>query len=360
MTKKHFWNLEWGLLVPASVLVFLSLATLSSLNIAIFRSQFIFFIISIIAFLIFSQVNYKILQFYSTPIYIASLVLLLVVLFLGIESRGSTRWMELGGFRIQFSEILKPFLAISLSSFLAGKKSYTLRNFFVSFAFILPVAFLIFKQPDLGNALIYFFVACLTFIFFGFPFRYFAAVFGFLIMLLPLFWQFLHNYQKQRILTFLNPSSDPLGSSYNAIQSIITVGSGMLLGKGLGQGSQSGLSFLPEQHTDFIFATISENLGLIGDLVLLTAFVYMLYKIFQIYEGTDDRFCKILAGVSFFLILVQFFINIGMNIGLLPIVGVTLPFVSYGGSSLLSNFILLGLLSAISRKTKEENILEIR
>ena len=360
MTKKSIWDLEWGLLIPVGILVLVSLVTLSSINFGFFKSQLIFLIISLVIYFIFSQVNYKILQFYSVPIYVTSIILLLIVLVLGIESRGSVRWIELGGFRIQFSEILKPFLAISLASFLTSHKNYSFKNLLVSTAYILPIAFLIFRQPDLGNALIYLMVAAFTFIFFGFPFRFFIAGFGSLMLLVPFFWNFLHDYQKQRILTFINPSKDPLGTSYNAIQSIITVGSGMILGKGFGQGTQSSLSFLPERHTDFIFATISEDLGLVGSLLILIAFGVILYKIFQIFENSDDRFCKIFAGISFFLILVQMFVNIGMNIGLLPIVGVTLPFVSYGGSSLLSNFILLGLLTAISRKTREEKVLEIR
>ncbi|MCL4354071.1 rod shape-determining protein RodA [Patescibacteria group bacterium] len=360
MTRRNIWGLEWGLFIPAAILVLISLITLSTINADLFRSQLIFFILSIAVFLLISQVNYKIFQYYSLPIYILSIILLSVVLILGIESRGSVRWIEFAGFRIQFSEIFKPFLALSLSAFLASHKNYSFKNLLISMGYVLPVAFLIFKQPDLGNALIYVLVALFTFIFFGFPLRYFIAAAIPVGLLIPMFWQFLHDYQRQRVLTFFNPSQDPLGTSYNAIQSIITVGSGMLLGKGLGQGSQSGLSFLPERHTDFIFASISEALGFAGDAVILVCFLIIFYKIFQIFENTDDRFCKIFAGTAFFLILIQFFVNIGMNIGLLPIVGVTLPFVSYGGSSLLSNFILLGLLVAINRKTKEEKVLEIR
>ncbi len=360
MTKRNIWGLEWGLFIPAVILVLISLITLSTINAGFFRSQLIFFVISIGVFLLVSQVNYKIFQYYSLPIYILSIILLFVVLILGIESRGSVRWIEFAGFRVQFSEILKPFLALSLSAFLATHKNYSFKNLLISMVYVMPVAFLIFKQPDLGNALIYILVALFTFVFFGFPLRYFLASAIPVALVVPLFWQFLHDYQRQRVLTFLDPAKDPLGTSYNTIQSIITVGSGMLLGKGLGQGSQSGLSFLPERHTDFLFASISEALGLAGDVVILVCFSIIFYKVFQIFENTEDKFCKIFAGTAFFLILIQFFVNIGMNIGLLPIVGVTLPFVSYGGSSLLSNFILLGLVAAINKKTKEEKVLEIR
>ena len=195
---------------------------------------------------------------------------------------------------------------------------------------------------------------------FGFPLRYFLASLLLIVVSLPIFWKFLRDYQKQRILTFFHLEVDPLGTSYNAIQSVIAVGSGMLLGRGLGQGTQSTLRFLPERHTDFIFATLSEELGFIGSLVILAAFGFLFYRIFLIYKNSDSVFSKIFAQAAFFLFLIQFFLNIGMNIGIMPIVGVSLPFVSYGGSSLLSSFILLGFLSAMSKGNDLKKVLEIR
>ncbi|MCL5435003.1 MAG: rod shape-determining protein RodA [Patescibacteria group bacterium] len=360
MNRKSLWDIDWSLMLPVGVLVALSLVTLFSLNTSFFKSQLMFLVISIFAFIFFSQVNYKIIELYKTPIYIVSLCLLFLVLILGIESRGAVRWIEILGFRIQFSEILKPFLAISLSSYLVSLKNYSFKSVLNVILFLLPVAFLIFFQPDLGDALIFVAVTFLTLIFFGFPLRFFLAGIVSVLLLFPIFWNFLHDYQRQRVLTFLNPGTDPLGTSYNAIQSIIAVGSGMLIGKGFGQGTQSGLRFLPERHTDFIFATISEQLGFIGTVVIIAAFVFLLYRIYIIYQTSQDKFCKTFAATSFFIILMQFFINVGMNIGVIPIVGVTLPFMSYGGSSLLSNFIILGLLTAVNKSSKQEDILEIR
>ncbi len=221
------------------------------------------------------------------------------------------------------------------------------------------IIFFIYLQPDLGNAIIIGFVAVLTLVLVGFPLLWFVGGLFVSGLMLPVVWHFLHDYQRQRILTFINPTMDPLGTSYNVIQSIIAVGSGMFFGKGLSQGTQSSLRFLPERHTDFIFATISENLGFVGSVLILVCFAFLLYRIFLIFLNTDDYFCKIFVGASFFLILVQFFINVGMNIGVMPVVGVTLPFVSYGGSSLLSNFILLGFLSSISDTLKDKDVLEI-
>lgn len=358
--KGNIWNIDLGLIIPIFVLLILSLTVLFSLNINLFRNQLIFALVGIFAYLFFSQVNYKIIQFYATPIYIASIILLILVLILGIESRGAIRWIEIAGFRIQFSEILKPFLAISLSSYLVNRKNYSFTSFLFVIFFLFVISALIFFQPDLGSALIYILVTILTLIFFGFPIRFFMAGLAFFALSLPLIWTVFRDYQKDRILTFLNPTKDPLGTSYNAIQSIIAVGSGMLVGRGLGQGTQSGLYFLPERHTDFIFATISEQLGFVGSFLILICFTFLLYRIFKIFLNCEDPFCKIFSAVSFFIILVQVFLNVGMNTNLLPVVGVTLPFISYGGSSLLSSFILLGLISSVEKSAKEPEVLEIR
>lgn len=250
-------------------------------------------------------------------------------------------------------------MAISLANYLASLKTYSFKSFSIVIISLIPIALLIFLQPDLGNALIYAFVTLGVLLIFGFPIRLFLA--GFLIWLssLPFFWFFLHDYQRDRILTFINPGRDPLGVSYNAIQAVIAIGSGMFLGRGLGQGTQAGLRFLPERHTDFIFATISEELGFLGSLIIVLTFAVIFYRLFNLIRDSDDKFAKIFGIVVFMSLFTHFFINIGMNIGIVPVVGVTLPFVSYGGSSLFSNFILLGLFFACSKKKKEE-ILEIR
>jgi len=359
MQRLNLPSIDWILMIPVAVLLIFSLATLFSIDQAIFRSQAIFLVIPFFIFLFFSRFNFGVLRYYSLPIYIVSLVLPIIVLGLGIETRGSVRWLEFFGFRIQFSEILKPFLALSLASYLTGIKDYSFKSFFITLVLLAPIALLIFLQPDLGNALIYVFVVLFALIIYGFPFKWFFA--GFLAWLssLPFFWLMLHGYQKQRILTFLNPEHDPLGTSYNAIQAVIAVGSGMLMGKGLGQGTQAGLKFLPERHTDFIFATISEELGFIGSAVIVLCFLFIFYRIYLIIKFSDDKYSRMFSTLVLLIIYVHFFINITMNMGIMPIVGVTLPFVSYGGSYLLSNLILLGLLFSVNRKKRRE-ALEIR
>ena len=352
-------GVDWITMIPVVILLIISLSTLFSIDSSFFKSQFLFVILSFGIMIFFSQINPNILRSYAPPIYIVSIFLLLIILFLGIESRGSVRWLEIFGLRFQFSEILKPFLAISLASFLSDRRDYSFSTFLICFVALAPIVLLIFLQPDLGNALIYLGVLIIALLTYGFPIKYFAAGFIAWIATLPFFWLILHDYQRQRILAFLNPSSDPLGKSYNAIQAIIAVGSGSFIGKGLGQGTQSVLQFLPEHHTDFIFATISEEFGFVGSLIVVACFVFLLYRIYSIYLKESDTFSQIFTIIAFFLIFIHFFINVGMNIGILPVVGVTLPFVSYGGASLLSNFILLGLLFAINRTSSRRSVLEI-
>lgn len=359
MINRIFQSVDWSLIIPVFVLVILSLVTLYSLNPIFFKGQLILLVLSLFVFLFFTQTDLKILSVYSKGFYIFSLISLAFVLILGIESRGAVRWVEFFGFRLQFSEFLKPLLAISLSSYLAKVDRFDFRNFLNVFVLLGPVFLLIFFQPDLGNALIYFIVVGLSAIYAGYAFKYFLGALMPFLLALPFIWRFLHEYQRERILTFLNPSADPLGKSYNVIQSIIAVGSGMIIGKGIGQGTQSSLRFLPERQTDFIFATISEQLGFIGVLIIIICFGFLLYRIMQIFFDSNDKFVKFFCVVTFFTFIVQIFVNIGMNLGILPIVGVTLPFVSYGGSSLLSNFIFLGLINSISKTYNKNKVIEI-
>lgn len=354
-----FRRVDLQLIIPVLVLIGVSLATLFSVNGVFFRNQLLFVGLSILIFLFFAHADFSFFIDLGKPIYIFSFIALLLLLFLGFEARGAARWLDIFGLRLQFSEILKPFLAIALSSFLATKPKTALTAGTL-FLLLLPVAFFIYKQPDLGSALMYVFTVVLTLFLIGYPFKWFAAAFVGISALIPLVFRFLHTYQQQRILTFLHLTNDPLGSSYNSIQAIIAIGSGMLLGKGLGQGTQSGLKFLPEQHTDFIFATISESLGFIGALVVIVAFGFVLYRLFVIAQESEDTREKIFLIATFSLLFLQFFINVGMNIGLLPIVGVPLPFVSYGGSSLVSNAIFLGLASSIGSIHRSKSTLEIR
>ncbi|MBU3978075.1 FtsW/RodA/SpoVE family cell cycle protein [Patescibacteria group bacterium] len=353
-------NIDYWLLAPVVILTFIGLATLASINPLYFRNQIISLIISVVFFLIISQINISSLKILKNPLYIVSLVLLLIVLIIGIESRGAVRWVEFLGIRIQFSETLKPLLSLSFAAFISDNKNPTFKTLLIAIVFLLPVIIMIYLQPDLGSALIYTAVFFLALIVIGFPIYWFGITALPAILLSPLFWTMLHEYQRQRILTFFQLNRDPLGASYNSIQALIAVGSGMFSGKGLGEGTQSILRFLPERHTDFIFATISEGMGFVGGLIIILAFLFLLYRIYFIFIENNSLFEKIFLICCFFFFLIQFFLNVGMNIGLLPVVGVTMPFVSFGGSSLMSSFIFLAIASSISISHKKRNVLEIR
>ncbi len=358
--KQSLLRIDWWLLIPVFVLLALSLATLASISITYVEGQIFSIIIGLIAYFFFAQLQPTVLRQLAKPMYIISLLLLAIVLVIGFESRGAVRWIDIFGISVQFSEILKPFLALSLAAFLSTQQERSLRSFLMTFLLTAPVAFLIGIQPDLGTALIYVGVVIIATFLFGYPIIWFILSALPFLFASPFLWSILHDYQRQRILTFFNPMSDPQGTSYNAMQAIIAVGSGMFLGKGMQESTQSHLRFLPERQTDFIFATLSEGLGFIGAVIIIVSFGFLLYRIYYICTHVTDSFAKIYAGTVFSFLVIHFFVNIGMNIGIVPIVGVTLPFLSYGGSSLLSNFILLGLLTALSTEMKKKSVLEIK
>lgn len=353
-------RIDFWLIGPVITLLIISLTTLYSLNIAFFKSQIISLFVGIVAYFFFSKINIEFFKLLKLPIYIISLVFLSIVLFIGIESRGAIRWIDILGIRLQFSEILKPFLSLAFAAFISEQRSPKIKSYILNILLLFPIVVLIFLQPDLGSALLYASVAIFSLIVFGFPILWFFALILPVIIASPILWLSLHEYQKQRIMAFTHSGHDPLGTSYNGIQSIIAVGSGSFWGKGISEGTQSVLRFLPERHTDFIFATIAEGLGFIGASIVIAALLLLSYRIYVIFRESDDLFVKTFISLSFGFLIIQGFVNIAMNIGLLPIVGITLPFVSFGGSSLLSNFIFLGLISAMSRDSKHKNVLEIK
>lgn len=360
MRQKVFF-LDWKLILPIAFLVLISLIILLSLSPLFFQSQLVSVFIGFLFLLFFASLDYRMLKYLMTPFYVGSILVLIAIIFLGVEARGATRWVEFLGLRIQFSEIVKPFLLLSLSSWLVKHDDrLTLSLFIKTFFLIIPVFLLIFWEPDLGNALVYMGTSFLLLFYFGFPIRYFLTMFVIGVLSFPVLWFFLHNYQKARILTFINPRIDPQGSSYNAIQALIAVGSGEFFGRGLGLGTQSQLRFLPERHTDFIFAALSEELGFVGAFAVIVIFTIILYRVFIISRKSQDLFGEVFASAVFFLLLVQGFMNIGMNLGVVPVAGVTLPFLSFGGSSFVSNCIIIGILCSIARSLKKGEVLEIR
>jgi rod shape determining protein RodA len=314
--------------------------------------QFIFAVAGFLFYFLIAKLNYEAFRTLTKPLYFLTLILLLLVFILGFETRGSIRWIPLGIFNIQPSEFAKPVIILLLADFWSRNRPSWL-NLFKSFLYLLFPVLLIFKQPDLGTAITILAVALGMLFLARVSYKKVLMLFSVLLLILPLFWFGLHDYQRQRITSFLSPGSDPLGQGYNVIQSTIAVGSGQLLGRGLGHGTQSRLQFLPEFRTDFIFAAISEELGFVGSILILVIYFGLVMYCFKISSEAKDIFGVLMAGGVGINILFQTIVNIGMNIGLLPITGITLPLISYGGSSLLATLISLGFVTSVAKKRRK-------
>lgn len=344
---KNPW-FNWPIVICSISLLSLSILTIYSSSIELGLQQFIFAVFGLFLFYFFSQLDYRSLKLFVYPVYFFMLILLIIVFILGVETRGSIRWIPLGLFSIQPSEFIKPVIIFFLASFWQNH-SPNWRNIGLSFFWILPAFLLIFRQPDLGTSLTILVIWAGILFAARLSFKKILLLFLIFSLIIPVGWSILYGYQKERIVGFLSPNTDPLGEGYNLIQSTIAVGSGGLFGRGLGQGTQSRLQFLPEFRTDFIFASISEELGFLGAM-LITAFYFILiiYFLRLSSKSVDSLGFLFTIGVVS-MILFQVAINIGMNIGLFPITGITLPLVSYGGSSVVATLISFGILSSIAK-----------
>lgn len=354
-----FKRIDFVLLIPVVGLIGISLSIIFSTTPLLFVQHLIFVIIGFILFLVFASIDFRIWPKFFWFFYILTIVLLLVT-FVGQQVRGSSRWIDFGWFRLQPSELIKPFFAIIMADLFSRSFGRGWRNIIKPFLFFAPIVLLIFKQPDLGNVIVYFFIFAVCIILSEIPFGSLMFGAGSLFLFLPFAWNFMKQYQKTRILSFLDPKSDPAGAGYNALQAIIAIGSGRLFGLGFGRGTQSHLLFLPEYHTDFVFASIGEELGFLGAFLVLCFYFVLLGRILLIGSRQNNRFARLLAIGIFAQIFIQVFINIGMNLGILPITGITLPLLSYGGSSIISTFVGLGIVSNIGKSMRSENPIEIK
>jgi len=292
-------------------------------------------------------------------LYAAALFLLFLVFVLGVVHLGAQRWLKFAWFSFQPSEVAKLVIVIFLARYFSAKsirdfslqvnKMGIMRGLVLPFTLIAVPAGLIMEQPDLGSSVIIILVLLAILFLAGVRLRYIILFLILGVLTLPLLWHFLRGYQQERLLVFLNPNIDPLGAGYTIIQSKIAIGSGGLFGKGWLAGTQSQLRFLPEAHTDFIFATFTEEWGFLGSALLLFLYYLLTKEGLSIARRTSDNFGRLLAlGISFMLVI-QVVINISMNLGLAPVVGVPLSLMSYGGSSILVTFISLGILANIDK-----------
>lgn len=349
---RNFSLTTWPVVLSSFLLLSIGILVIFSSSKELAIQQLTFTLIGIVLYFIIERLDYRIFNNISLPLYLLVTALLIFVLLLGIQTRGSIRWIPMGIFNIQPSEFAKPALILVLAHFWS-KNIPTWRNVLKSLFWTMPLAILIFKQPDLGS--------CLTImsIWFGMMLAARISVKKLLILMLiiimgvPVFFTSLHDYQRQRITSFLMPESDPLGKGYNLIQSKVAVGSGQFLGRGLGRGTQSRLQFLPEFRTDFIFASIAEEMGFIGSSIILLLYFFLIAQSIKIGENARDNFGYLLVFGVVSMLLFQTIVNIGMNVGLLPITGITLPLLSYGGSSMVSTLICLAFVGSVNKLRKK-------
>lgn len=344
----------WRFLLPSFLLAVFGLFNLVGIKPYLLTNQIINIVVGLIVFFVIRQIGIVFFRLHATLAYIVFVLLLVLTLIIGEDINGSRRWIDLGVTNFQASEFFKVIYILFLSDFLARyqRSLDKLPTFLILLATLGIPVLLIFQQPDLETALFIGLIFMMICFFSSIKKSYLISLIVIGVMVMPLGWFLLADYQKNRLLTYINPQVDPTGTAYNMTQSIITVGSGQVLGKGLGLGKQSTLFFLPENHTDFAYASLVEQFGFVGGVVVIV--LYMLIAIFLIHKivtsvnerGDQSRF-TLYYSIGFFVFFIfQVFVNIGMNLGLLPVSGTALPLISYGGSSMVTWMIGLALLNA--------------
>ena len=333
-------------------LFFLYSASQEDLNTVIKQSIFVGF--GLILMFAVSQLDPDFYKMSSGLFLVVSIVLIFITMFFGKEINGAKRWLDLGFFTLQTSEIVKISLPIFLASYLYNKPlPISAKHTFLTLILISFIFFLVYRQPDLGTGLVVFMAGVYILFLAGLSWKFIFTSFGLIVLSLPFLWNnFLQPFQRQRILTYLDPASDPYGSSWNITQSKIAIGSGGMSGKGFQEGSQAHLNFLPEAETDFIFAVIAEEFGFVGVCILLSIFFFILLRCLYLAFNARDRFCRLTIGGLSLVFASTLFINLGMVVGIIPVVGMPMPFISKGGSSLLSFYIAFGIIISMATHKK--------
>ena len=354
---RHAHNFDWITSLVLLCLGSFGLFILLTIGQSFFISQLIYLIVAFILLFVISRIDADLLWWFAVPGYVIANLFLLSS-YLGPSIRGATRWILIFGVQLQPSELVKPLLLLAFAHFINKYSPRKLTNLPILLGLFLIPFILVFRQPDLGSSIVYASFWSAMMLAGGLPVWILLSGVIAVSVFVPILWGHLASYQKARITTFLNPELDPKGAGYNALQAMIAVGSGQVSGRGLGRGTQSHLQFLPEARTDFIFATLVEELGFIGGALLIIGYGILLGRIiFPMLRGwkSDARVFTYSFGL-FAMLLSQIFINAGMNMGLIPITGITLPFVSYGGSSILSTAVAFGILWALGRDKREDTV----
>lgn len=340
------------LLSGISVALIASL-TYGSARISLAVNQGIYAGVGILLMLILTRIDYRNWRGLAPVLYVGIVGLLVAVAQFGVTIFGAKRWLAIGGFQLQPSELAKLGLIIMLARFFADRETLRARDYVWLLILIgLPVG-LVMRQPDLGTAIVLAAISFVLLIAGGVPKKVIGGLVGVGLVAAPFGWALLADYQRQRLLTFLNPEADPYGAGYNVTQALIAVGSGGMFGQGFGQGSQSQLQFLPVAHTDFIFATVGEATGFIGSMALLILEALLMFRVIRVAQHSRDQFGYLVGVGLATLLLVQTTINVAMNLGLAPVTGIPLPFISHGGTALMTYFIAIGILQSVMLRHKK-------
>lgn len=360
MSRRMLRYVDWplvaatlGLILGGAVVLFSATRTFLD-PWALVKARAVHAVVGLALLGIFAAVDYRTLGRLWRPLWLVTVVLLVVVDVLGRTAQGAQRWLPLGPVSFQPSEVAKLLLIITLAKHLDGHREITsLRQVVPVLLHVLIPVVLIVQQPDIGTALVVFAILAAMLFSAGAPLRTMAGLGAAGVGALPLLWPLLHDYQRQRLIVFLDPGLDPLGAGYALIQSKIAVGSGQLFGKGLLRGTQNLLHFIPEQHTDFIFTVIGEELGFAGAVLTIGLFALWLWRAGAIAAQAKDRLGTLMAVGVLAMIAVHVLVNIGMTVGLAPITGIPLPFISHGGSALIVMLAGTGLLLGIGMRRKK-------
>ncbi len=353
-TKIYFDQYLFISITLLSIMGLIFLYSASQGNIETTIKQSFFVVLGLVLMFLLSQVDPDFYKNNASFFLILSISLIILTIFFGKEVNGAKRWLDLGFFTLQSSEIIKIALPVFLAAYLHNKPlPISLLNTAISMIIIIIIVNLVRIQPDLGTSLVIFIAGLYILFLAGLSWRFIGTSFGIIILSLPFIWNnFLEPFQRQRILTLLDPTADPYGSGWNITQSKIAIGSGGIQGKGYGSGSQAHLDFLPETETDFIFAVIAEEFGFIGACILMSTFFFIILRCFYLAVNARDRFCRLTIGGLSLLFISTIFINLAMVVGIIPVVGMPLPFISKGGSSLLSFYIAFGIIISMATHKK--------
>ncbi|MBU1209110.1 MAG: rod shape-determining protein RodA [Proteobacteria bacterium] len=358
--RRLIMNFDWTLLVTVVLIAVIGVVNIYSSTFphtgnfkSLYIKQIYWVLLGLALMFFILSFNYRTFIRYAYPFLLFCLIFLTLVMFFGRYTSGSQRWLQLGFISFQPSELTKIALILALTRFFTeddNPHGYGLRDLLVPFLILIIPALLVFKQPDLGTVVLLVLIYASILAFLGVHLRTWITLGVGCAALAPLLWHFLKDYQKTRLLTFLNPDLDPLKTGYHIIQSKIAIGSGTFFGKGFLKGTQSQLHFLPEQHTDFIFSVLAEEWGFLGSFFLLFLILLLISRGLKIAYTSKDRAGAILAIGICAMIFWQSFINVGMVVGIVPVVGVPLPLLSYGGTSVVTTFIGIGILMNISMR----------